>query len=325
MRKEFTRVLKQPLIFLVYLILITGLIGFSFLYASRIVQTTDYAGAQSSRISEYDETGDIPGMIENLNEALDRLDEDDAFYDRQVALLEESILIYDFLYEHDISYDEFARPSTLGGYQDNPIRFMQYHMEVLLSGIIFFLIILALSFVNYEHATGVYKFIYGTEESRLTIIKRKFLAYALHVGLILFITIFILYVFSEALSQPFDWLIFVWNGRVYGFTTGMYQWMVLGSVGVVAIFFGLGFFAIALYSKNIFVALTTCIFFTGTFQLLFFHFDQRFFNAFSQFPAGIFEVDVTPVEAIAVYGTKYALVILLLIGALRYFNKKDLT
>ena len=317
------RVLKQPLVVTLYVALIVGLIAFSFIYASRMASHSNYH-APGIMVSSYDDVSEIPSRIDHLTFAKKSLDPDEFQYERMLDIYGSAILMYEYLYANELEYEDYAQPSMLQGYQDNPVRYMQFLMEALLTGIIFFVLVLALSFVNYEHATGVYKFIYGTEEPRLSIIKRKLFAYGAHVLLILVIVISILAIFGNALDQPFDWLILVWNDRVYGFETCTYARLIIASLILVVIFFSIVFFALALLSRNIFMALVLCIVFVGLFQGVFFHLDYRYLQAFAQFPVGIFIIDVSVAEAIVIYIIRYVALFLLLTVSLIHFNRKEL-
>ncbi len=323
MRKEFIRILKQPLITGLYLLLIVLISGLSFLYASRIDEMESYK-TPFSLIQPYEFVHEIPERIENMSLFILTLEESDPNYDVFKKLYEDAILFYQFLYDNNIAYDQYAEPNEFQGYQSNPIRFIEFHLELILSLLALFIMVLAISLINYEHSTGVYKFIYGTEEKRLSIIKRKFIVYSLHIAFVLFIICSLLFMFSEAFNPPFDIIIFDWNNKVYGFSIDTYRWLMLGSISLIGIFFAFGFFSAALFAKNIYVSIILCLVFLGVFQGLFFYLDFPYLNAAAQFPANIFQIDVTLNEVTFIYLFKYISVVLLFICALFSFKNRDL-
>ncbi|MDO9629333.1 MAG: hypothetical protein Q7I99_05470 [Acholeplasmataceae bacterium] len=321
MIKELKRILINPLsIFLIFgLFLVIFL--FSYVYQSKIENSFNY---REHPIEEYQSFNEIMDLIEVINSAIESLDTHDSNYTYQKKYLEETLSIYKYLYENEIDYFSYAETSHFFGYLNDPITFLLYLTPFVLTILIVTGLALAVSIVNYEQSTGVYKFIYGRENSRLRIIIRKLFAYFIIVFSIMFLMFLLMYILSLALNEPFEVIIILFNQTAYGFSVVNFIVMIFCSIMSVVVFYLIGFFAIALISKNTYVSISICIVFFGVFQMIFISLNFPVFQILSQFPIFLFELDYSLSYILLTIFLKYLLILVLLIYSIKSFCSRDI-
>lgn len=259
MYKELFRLTKSKVLWFIFAIVIFIFFVFAMEYCLNSTSKDNYI---YHSISEYISTDEIPNYISNLENVKTFLDSSDADYEQNLQNINQSIAIYNYLYKHEISYDEFKNSYSvyMGMFvkSDNRVLYTEYMLNISSALAALSLIACSTILVCYDFNSDLYKNIYGTNMKRSKIYKSKLSAYLIFAAIILivlflltFITSFQCNILTANMICFFGNTLFVIKSSSY--IALNYLMQVLNIVPFVALIFG---FASSI--KNTYVNLALC-------------------------------------------------------------------
>ena len=257
MDKELFRIYKSKTSWIVLFVAIIVFFVFSIHYA---LQANYYDNYIYHGVSEYKTIDEITEHIDKLESDLLLLDENDT---ENKVYVEQTISIYKFLSENEISYSEFQTDYSvyMSMYEgsENKIIYTEAILNVVSVLCSFSMIIISVLIVSNDFSSGLYKNVFGTNKPRKTIIKSKLCAYLIFFAILECIFL----IFALITSIQFDNVtpnvicffgkkLFVLKSNNYVFLNYISQ--ILGTIPFVVLFFG-----IALMMRNTYLNIITSV------------------------------------------------------------------
>lgn len=257
MKKELFRIYKSKTSWIVLFIAIIVFFVFSINYALRANHYDNYI---YHGVSEYK-------TIDEINEHIDRLEHNALLLDENdtvnKAYIEQTILIYKFLYENEISYSEFQTDYSvyMSMYEEseNKIIYTEHMLNIVSCVCLLSTIVISVLIISNDFSSGLYKNVFGTNKLRKNIIKSKLYAYLIFFafleGVLLIFTLITSMQFDNTTSN----VICFWGNNLFILKSNYYIIFnyisqLLGTIPFVALFFG-----IALMMKNTYLNITASV------------------------------------------------------------------
>lgn len=260
MRNEIFRLLKSKTIWAASLIAIVVFFAFAMLYSAECVSSENKIYHD---IESYASAEEIPALIEELKEARDAIDGEEEKFKESTDYVDQCIAIYEYLYEHEISYETFERDyATIIGASDYEDSFVSYAGEMLdLSGNLLMLlsVISATLIVCNDFEAGVEKNVYGTNRDRSGLFKGKLGACLLYDAAMMLLFIVLTLVTSTQFATPaanlicfFENRLIVVGPQVYVFLNCLFQFASMVPTALLIL-------GISSMMKNTYANLVTCV------------------------------------------------------------------
>lgn len=321
MMNELKKVFFNRNVFLFCILSIAVMFAFSFHYKNKTITANDYF---SHSIRKYNEFSEIITYKNELMRNINELDTNDKHYKDDLRMMNETISIYDYLYEHKVKYDEIAEVSAFSIYNNDSVSFfLELNNIILLLTVIFILYIIWNTFTQ-DFSNGTYKFIYGRSKSRLYILRNKLFVSSILIFLLFILLLIMGLVFMAPYTESFNKIFFLSHTKVICLSKETFILFLVLSTFEVLLFYFLIFSIVGIYMKD---GLKTLIIQIPTLliiQNISVYIDWDILYALSQFPILISLVDIDIHLFIMVTVIKFLLLGVLLYIMIHKFKKQDL-
>ncbi len=251
LKAELFRLVKSKTMWAVTIIAIAAVFALSVYYANNTVSN----GYICRAITEYSSVEDIPEEIALLEKSIENEDDEG-----EIAYYEQVILIYNYLYENQISYEEltenYATAFMRWYLSDDAVSYVDLYMAENCSYVICAaMIICAAVLISSDFGGNMYKTVFGTNKSRAAILRGRFFAYLIYFAALFVVTMFIIAVTSSQYGLPFKYIICSMSGSVFVISPVAYIIITFALWAVFLLGYVAAIFGISACFKNIFAAL----------------------------------------------------------------------
>lgn len=321
MRNEFFKITNSITLLIALCAGIVVIFSLAFFYnQNKIKQTYNY----SPLIVQYESREEILDNIESVRLDISNLDESSAYYEEELKDKNDAIIIMQYLYDNDISYDDAFDINCLNMMTNNSLGYLDFMTQFAFIAIILFYIVSTLLINNYEFQVGVSNFIYGTAKKRNKIILNKFVIYFLCTLAFSMLLVLLESILMLAYHDKFSLVLLLNGDKVVALSKSAYIFLYQLSVFAMLIFYQILFFFISIIFKNLFASLVTQLSVFICLQFLFMYSKNNLLISFSQNIMFFSAIDINTSVFVIVKAIKILILGLVVFFSIRYFNKKDL-
>lgn len=321
MYRELFRLKKGMAYFLWALLSLFILFYLSIFYYHRSYQAERYWFHPIEKYSHYNE---IPNKIEALYKELENLNQDNPEEAEQIDVLEETIAIYRYLYQHRLAYENVVESNGIGLFAADRMAYMTFMTMIILTLSVGLAIFLSTTLNNYLYLTGIHRLLYGRKESRLRIVSHRLMVIVTITAISTLLLFLLIIPLSKTYHQDYRYILIFGKERIFHIKTNLYLLLNIISAVFVTLFYTLLAYAISLLIRNPFASVGMTVLVLILLQVLPLQIDQPYIQAFSQFPLYLFDLGITLHDYLAIQLAKWGLLIGLILLSFYVFNRKDL-
>lgn len=320
MKKEIARlILDKKIIFIIFFAFIL-FFGASFYYTS----TSKDSDIQfSHEIMKYKNDSDIEYAIASAKTELASLDTSSKDYSSNVQRIKENIMIYEYVRDNKISYDDCQELIALDEKNNTRIDYLTFSTSINIFIIFSFLIVMAYSIFVSDQQNRYSIFIYGTDKKRMPVLIKKIVVFFLASLGITIIMVLLSLLMSMALESSHSTLIYVYQNKVISMSVNGYIFRNLISLLFYILSFVLEIIIIALFVKKQLFYIISLICLLGL-QFLTGLINNSIMQSLFIYPMSIYTFNINSSLFLIVSGIKFVILIVLFGFGIKYFNKKDL-
>lgn len=270
---------------------------------------------------EYTSIEEIPDLVDNLESELESIEQSNAFYDELEKLIQEEILLYNYLYENEIEYEDAAEINGIHEQSFDKISMSRSILGIMLSAFLILIVIINVELFSLEFSNGSYKFVYGRNVDRLQIVLKKILASA-------FVTVLMIIIFTgttiliiNPIVDKFDYVLLFVGNEVVSMTIFTYLFLSFLSALYIILFYYLVVLSLTLLFRKVLLVLISIFSFFILFQVLLPFVDSDIAQSMTYVPLFTLDLGVSLRTLISIISLKMVAAVSLLIYSMYHFKK----